>query len=428
MLQVARLQPASKQRFILRRRFELLGALLLAAVLPWAATRWLVTDTTFDPAVYHNSLIVNCLAIFLALWMRISVETYPGIRAGQAIFPAILASHAIVFGLLVLLRLPYNRPILIEGFLIHLIWAYGMYFFVARRVRPLIAVVPVGHYRELLDLEGVDWRLLNAPELPRANGCHAIVADFDADLGDDWEMFLADAALEGRIVYQVEQLRESLTGRVQVRKLSENSFGSLVPARAYSAIKHAGDWVAALLILPVALPVMAACALAILIGDGRPVLFSQRRVGRGGRGFTVYKFRTMRVAEVDDHSREAAMTGDKDVRITRIGAMLRQSRLDELPQLINILKGEMSFIGPRPEARVLSAWYTGDIPFYRYRHVVKPGITGWAQVNQGHVAEVEEIHLKTQYDFFYVKYFSPWLDILIIFRTIRTMLTGRGAR
>ena len=112
----------------------------------------------------------------------------------------------------------------------------------------------------------------------------------------------------------------------------------------------------------------------------------------------------------------------------RFGAFLRRTRIDELPQIINILKGEMSWIGPRPEAEVLSSWYTGEIPFYRYRHVVKPGISGWAQVNQGHVAAVDEVHEKLQYDFFYVKYFSPWLDTLILFKTVRTMLTGFGSR
>ena len=106
--------------------------------------------------------------------------------------------------------------------------------------------------------------------------------------------------------------------------------------------------------------------------------------------------------------------------------MLRTLRIDELPQIFNILKWQMSWIGPRPEAEVLSVWYTSEIPFYRYRHVVKPGISGWAQVNQGHVAEVDEVHRKLQYDFYYIKYFSPWLDLLILFRTIKTMLTGWG--
>jgi lipopolysaccharide/colanic/teichoic acid biosynthesis glycosyltransferase len=195
------------------------------------------------------------------------------------------------------------------------------------------------------------------------------------------------------------------------------------------AVKHLADFLLAAALLPLALPVLGGCAMAIRLADGAPVLFRQKRVGRGGREFTVFKFRTMlAVGELDPDDRRAAMTGDGDVRITRLGGFLRRSRLDELPQLLNILLGEMSFIGPRPEARVLSGWYTNEIPFYRYRHVVRPGISGWAQVNQGHVAEVDEVHVKLQYDFFYVKYFSPWLDILILFRTAKTMLTGRGAR
>ena len=427
MLQSVPLQSSGKLPFVLRRRFEFAGALALAALLPWAGSRWLITDTTFNPAVFHNTLIANVLAICLALWIRISVSTYPGLRAGQVVLPAVFVAHATMLTLLVLTRVPYHRPSLALGFGLHLAWAFAIYYFVSRRLRPRIAIVPVGAVDLLKDIDTVDWRVLRAPELDRVRDCHAIVADF-ADLPDQWEAFLADAAIEGRVVYQVQQLFESLTGRVQVRHISENSFGSLVPARAYSAIKHLIDWLAAVAMLPLLLPLLGLTALAIKAIDGGPVLFRQRRTGRGGRQFWVTKFRTMKAGcEVDD-PRLAAMTDLDDARITRLGALLRRARIDELPQVWNILRGEMSWIGPRPEAQVLSVWYTGDIPFYRYRHVVRPGISGWAQVNQGHVAEVDDIHLKLQYDFFYIKYFSPWLDILIVFRTIRTMMTGFGSK
>jgi len=427
MLHTAPLKSTGKPALVLRRRFEFAGALLLAAVLPWAGSRWLIGDTSFDAAVFHNSLIANVLAICIALWIRISVSTYPGLRAGQIILPAVFVAHSTMLILLVLARIPYHRPSLALGFAIHLFFAYAIYFFVSRRLRPTIAIVPVGDTEQLRQIDTVDWRMLRAPELDRVRECNAIVADF-SDLSDEWEAFLADAALDGRMVYQVQQLFESLTGRVQVRHLSENSFGSLVPARAYSAIKHFGDFVLAVAMLPLLIPMLGLTALAIRLVDGGPVLFRQRRTGRKGRQFWVTKFRTMKVAgQIEDH-RRAAMTDADDVRVTRLGGFLRRSRIDELPQVWNILRGEMSWIGPRPEAEILSVWYTGDIPFYRYRHVVRPGISGWAQVNQGHVAEVDDIHLKLQYDFFYIKYFSPWLDILIVFRTIRTMLTGFGSR
>jgi lipopolysaccharide/colanic/teichoic acid biosynthesis glycosyltransferase len=288
-------------------------------------------------------------------------------------------------------------------------------------------VVPFGRTQLLKRIADVDWLALSRPRLHDTRGCQAIVADFNADLPEEWEAFLAEAALAGRIVYQVKQLSESLTGRVEIEQLSENSFGSLLPARGYFYLKSLIDFLFAVAVLPAALPVMAVCALAIRLDSKGPVLFRQTRVGHAGRQFTVYKFRTMRDVAITDE-RQAAITQDDDDRITGVGRTLRRLRLDELPQIFNILKWQMSWIGPRPEAEVLSVWYTREIPFYRYRHVVKPGISGWAQVNQGHVAEVDEVLRKLHYDFYYIKYFSPWLDLLILLRTIKTMLTGWGAR
>jgi lipopolysaccharide/colanic/teichoic acid biosynthesis glycosyltransferase len=367
------------------------------------------------------------VAVVLAFWTRLSIETYPGIRRSSVILPAALTGHGVAVVWFVLTRFPYDRVGLAAGFLLHVAWLYFLYIYAERRVRRRIAVVPFGATARIVQIVGIDWHLMKRPQLHDARSCHAIVADFSAELPDEWEAFLADAALAGRIVYQVKQLSESLTGRVELEHLSENSFGSLVPARGYFYLKGLIDFVVALLLLPMALPVMAFVAIAIRCDSPGPVLFRQKRVGHAGEPIIVYKFRTMRQVEVADE-RRAAMTSSDDDRVTSVGRMLRTLRIDELPQIINILKWEMSWIGPRPEAQVLSVWYTSEIPFYRYRHVVKPGISGWAQVNQGHVAEVDEVHRKLQYDFYYIKYFSPWLDVLILFRTIKTMLTGFGSR
>jgi lipopolysaccharide/colanic/teichoic acid biosynthesis glycosyltransferase len=338
-----------------------------------------------------------------------------------------LTGQGIVVVWFVLSRIPYERVGLAAGFLFHVVWLYLLNVYAERRVRRRIAVVPYGEAKRMEQVESVDWLLLKRPRLEDTRGCNAIVADFGADMPDAWEAFLADAALGGRIVYQVKQLAESLTGRVEIERLSENSFGSLLPARGYFHLKSLVDFLFAVVLLPVALPFMLLVGIAIRLDSKGPALFRQKRVGHAGQLITVYKFRTMYTVDVDDE-RSAAMTRDGDDRITREGAVLRKLRIDELPQMFNILKWEMSWIGPRPEAEVLSVWYTSEIPFYRYRHVVKPGISGWAQVNQGHVAQVDEVHRKLQYDFYYIKYFSPWLDILILFRTIKTMLTGWGAR
>ena len=416
---------AAEASMLTRKRFQFAGALLIGAILPWVA-RGPLPGEVFEPASL-NSFAGNLVAVIIAFWTRLSIETYPGIRRSSVILPAALTGHGVSVVWFLLTRFPYDRLGLAAGFLLHVAWLYLLYIYAERTVRRRIAIVPFGGAESISEIHGGDWHLLKRPQLRAARSCHAIVADFSAALPDEWEAFLADAALAGRIVYQVKQLSESLTGRVELEHLSENSFGSLLPARGYFHLKAVADFSFAVLLLPVLIPLMVAVAIAIRVDGSGPILFRQKRIGHAGKPITVYKFRTMRGSEADDE-RSSAMTKSDDLRITNIGRVLRTLRIDELPQVINILKWGMSWIGPRPEAQVLSVWYTSEIPFYRYRHVVKPGISGWAQVNQGHVAEVRDVHRKLQYDFYYIKYFSPWLYVLIFFRTIKTMMTGFGSR
>jgi lipopolysaccharide/colanic/teichoic acid biosynthesis glycosyltransferase len=410
---------------LVRKRFQFAGALLIGALVPWLS-RWLLPGSMLEPASL-NTLEANVVAVALAFWTRLSIETYPGIRRSSVILPAALTGHGLTVVWFLLTRFPYDRLGLAAGFLLHVAWLYVLYIRAERKLRRRIAVVPFGEIETLVQIEGVDWHILKRPQLHDARACSAIVADFSTNLPKEWEAFLADAALAGRIVYQVKQLSESLTGRVEIKHLSENSFGSLMPSLGYFYLKSMIDFCFAILVLPLALPIMAVVAVAIRSDSPGPSLFRQRRVGHAGRPINVYKFRTMRQVKVADDL-HSLITDKDDGRITRVGRVLRKLRIDELPQIINILKWEMSWIGPRPEAQLLSVWYTDEIAFYRYRHVVKPGISGWAQVNQGHVAGVDDAKEKLYYDFYYIKYFSPWLDLLIVFRTIKTMLTGWGAR
>lgn len=412
--------------WLVRRRWQFATSLAIAVILP-LVLRWLLPGDYLPSATSHSAL-ANAVAVTFAFWARLSFEPYPGIRQSTVIFPTAAAAHGVVLAFFFFTRLPYDRFGFLLGFVLHVVWAYGIYFVIQRRRRLTIAVVPVGEHRRLQSIDAVVWVPLSVPSLDLARRCDAVVADFAADLPGDWEAFLADAALEGLTVYQVKPLEESLTGRVQVKHLSENSFGSLVPTRGYFHFKAVLDWLLAAAALPLLLPVLLCAALAIRLEDGGPVFFRQRRIGHRGQPITVIKFRSMRIAEGPQDPKQAALTGVSDPRITVVGQILRRTRLDELPQIWNILRGEMSWIGPRPEAAVLSSYYAGDIPFYRYRHVVKPGISGWAQVNQGHVVDLHDIDRKLQYDFYYIKYFSPWLDLLIVFKTLRTMVNGFGAR
>ena len=420
-------KDARRGAFVTRRRFALVGALIVAALIPYLG-RILLVPGTVQITPTTNALIANVAAVIIAFWARLSIEPFPGIRSSTIILPTAAAAHGVVLVIFMMTRLPYDRAGLTLGFVLHVLWAYGLYFLVQRRASLRIGVVPVGEVNRLDEIDQVEWVPLAAPTLDATIGCNAIVADFSADIPDEWESFLADAALAGIIVYQVKNLAESLTGRVEIDHLSENTFGSLVPARGYFHLKELLDLGFALVMLPLVLPVLAVAAIAIRFDSKGPVFFRQARIGHAGHSFKVIKFRTMVIGDGSLDPRAAAITGDYDPRVTRVGGFLRRTRIDELPQIFNIIRGEMSWIGPRPEAEILSLWYVGELPFYRYRHVVKPGISGWAQTNQGHVAEVADVHRKLQYDFYYIKYFSPWLDLLILFKTIKTMATGFGSR
>jgi len=252
-----------------------------------------------------------------------------------------------------------------------------------------------------------------------------VVADLHSDsLTPDWQRFLAGCTLNHIPVFHVRQIQEALTGRVQIEHLTENEYGSLMPSLSYQSFKRFCDLLGAFILLPILFPVMILTGIAIRCDSKGPSLFVQRRMGFRGVPFKVFKFRSMYV----DGKGKGFTEGEDDPRITRVGRIIRKFRLDELPQIFNVIRGEMSFIGPRPESMELSDWYERDVPFFSYRHVVRPGISGWAQVEQGYAAEVSGMTTKLQYDFYYIKHFSLWLDVLIAFKTLKTIVTGDGAR
>jgi sugar transferase (PEP-CTERM system associated) len=174
------------------------------------------------------------------------------------------------------------------------------------------------------------------------------------------------------------------------------------------------------------LPLFPLIALAILLDSRGPVFYTQARVGKAGRVFKVVKFRTMR--QDAEAANGPQWADDNDPRITRIGRFLRSSRLDEIPQLWCVLKGEMAFVGPRPERPEFVEWLSKEIPFYGVRHMVRPGLTGWAQVKYKYGSTVEDAREKLQYDLFYIKNASIGLDLLIVFQTVKTVLLRRGAQ
>lgn len=229
-------------------------------------------------------------------------------------------------------------------------------------------------------------------------------------------------------VHQMSELYAELTGKIPLKHIDEHwvaphlkypktSLGTIL----MGAIDYAATLV---LFFCLYLPLLPFVALAIKLTSKGPLLFMQKRVGFGGRRFTILKFRTMTHKA---RNQGASWTTENDSRITSIGNFLRKYRIDELPQLINVLKGEMSLVGPRPEAIDLVAMYRKEIPFYEYRYFVKPGITGWAQVEYRNTCSVEGALEKLQYDLFWIKNRSVMLHLRTILKTIKVTLTGFGS-
>lgn len=377
------------------------------------------------PTGQANTLIANTFAYLIAFWVLRKLRDYPGTGTLAFVLPTILASWALAFAVLLFMRgEAYARTVLLYSLLFALTWAFASSFFGRRYRRWKLAIVPFGKALEIKKISNANIVLLDQPDL-EGRRYDAVVADLGSpNLTAEWLKFLADCALAHIPVFHTQQLIESLTGRVQINHLSENIFGNLLPSAYYLGLKRLIDFFAALLLLPIVIPVLLIACLAIKLDSEGSAFYNQTRMGYQGRTFTMYKLRSMR----SDMKGRGFTEGEDDPRITRVGAFIRKYRIDELPQIFNVLKGEMSFIGPRPESIDLSTWYEKEVPFFSYRHVVRPGISGWAQVKQGYAAEVDGMTLKLQYDFYYIKHCSFWLDILISAQTIKTIFSGFGAR
>lgn len=240
---------------------------------------------------------------------------------------------------------------------------------------------------------------------------------------------LLDCKLKGIGIEEGETFHERMTGRVPLDQLKpswmvfSDGFKSL---RSKKILKRVFDITFSALLLVLFFPVMLITTLVIKLDSKGPIIFKQPRVGENGKEFEIYKFRSMR--QDAEAATGPVWAGSEDDRITRVGSIIRKLRIDEFPQLINVIKGDMSFVGPRPERAYFVDNLKAEIPYYEIRTVVKPGITGWAQVKYPYGATTEDALEKLQYDIYYIKNMSPLLDSMIVFWTIRTVLTGKGAR
>jgi len=224
------------------------------------------------------------------------------------------------------------------------------------------------------------------------------------------------------------QLYEGECGRLSIDELKPSAliFSSGFQRRPFMLLlKRLEDVIGASLGLVVLAPLMVLVGLLIKLDSPGPAFYKQTRIGLRGCPYVLWKFRSMR-QDSEGETAKWAQLGDD--RVTRVGRWIRLLRIDELPQFFNVLKGEMSLVGPRPERPLFVQKLRQQIPYYDLRHTIRPGLTGWAQIRFNYAASVEDSHMKLQYDLYYVKHLSVWFDLSILFRTIRVVLLGSGAR
>ncbi len=426
----------------MRRRFLIRTAIIdvaLAGASAFLASLILFGDLPWQTAPNRGSLlpvaIFWAVGAFLGTLLATSMWSKAPARPtyGRGFLIAVLGSLSVSVQI-VLFRPYFSRPHLLVTALLWL--AFLMLYRWANRRRPWtdrLFVVSgeqalIGHLQaaEHVELVGVVEPGFDGDLTPLESGT-VLVVDLSGVLSDRMARFVSSSSIAGRIIRPFNEVYEEHTGRIPLVHLSEGWEIEATLSRTLPLLpfKHVLDAVLVVVFAPLWGLLVGLTALAVFIADGRPVFFRQERVGRNGRAITLVKIRTM---DPDAEVNGARQADEDDPRITPLGRRLRKLRLDELPQLWSVLRGELSIVGPRPEQVDFVAEYSESIPFYDQRHLVRPGLTGWAQVNAGYAASERETIEKLSYDFYYLKRMSPLLDLEIMARSIWTILSRDKSR
>lgn len=394
-------------------------AQLLASLTAWNDFRiWNIAQTP-DHA---RLIILTIVASLLPALLSRRLSRYPQADSPLYLVALLLASFVIELAFISFGRWYYSRNYLLVTFVLTGIWLV-----LGDRLnfnnRPQFAVVPGGMTTQLLGLPKVNWTMLSKPQFSAHTT--GIVVDLEANLTIEWRRFLTEASLRGVNIFHAAAIYEAVTGQVNLNTMYDGLLERFHYRSGYPTLKRLIDIFVVLAALPVLVVIAATVAILVRLDSKGPVLFFQNRAGRGGKSFRMVKFRTM--------SQDAERQGQQlatlsDPRVTRIGRVLRKYRLDEIPQFWNVLCGHMSVIGPRPEQVKFAENFASEVPFYDYRHLVRPGLTGWAQVCHGYAGDLLETKRKLEYDLYYVKHLSLWFDLLIVLKTISVVLSGFGSR
>lgn len=417
----------------MRRASRMLGWALLG-LLPFALCAVLAEAAhraDYVTYVFPRTLLWSIAPYLLAFGLLHRSLHLPAMEGNSLVgVSATLPFAALLFGFAVF-HIEYSRGALLLGYLTTLPWIWLGYRRYVGNYVPVFGYTDASTLAQLNDLLAMPGAAPPGPmrfepiqSIEDAVHCDGLMLDRGATADPERTRLLARYKLSHVRLYSVERVGEMLTGRVGLAHIDEHFLDDHAAHYFYGYIKRLIDVAAVLCLAPVALPLGMLVALAIRLDSPGPALFRQTRVGLLGRSFTMLKFRSMEAAPED----VARFASRRDPRVTRVGRVIRKYRLDEIPQLWNVLIGDMSLIGPRPEQVPLVERFADTIPYYPYRHLVRPGLSGWAQVQQGYAGTHEETVTKLSYDLYYVKHCSFALDLLVAVKTVRILLTGYGAR
>jgi len=371
-----------------------------------------------QPAEVRWHVAFNCLANFLVAVGALQLTGRVDRRLSQVVLLALLCHGAVAF-LTLVLRLYYSIPMLLTGPPCSLM--IGWLIVVVRRSDgPRIGVV--GSWHPVMEDRGLRCEPITDPDASIRPYAVILITD-DGAIASQWSSLVARALLAGKTVRHASEYMEERRGVVSAEHFELDHLPE-AGLTSYRATKRFLDVLFVLLLAPVAAPILVFAAVGVWLSMGSPILFTQVRLGLGGRPFTMIKLRTMRSIE----GAAPVATDKQDPRITSLGRWLRHFHIDELPQLWNVLIGQMSVVGPRPEQPALADSYEREAPTFAYRHIVRPGITGWAQIKSGYAADLAETQVKLGFDLYYLKNFSLGLDLQILARTVWTVISRRGAR
>ena len=428
-----------RRRFLLSIAAADLGALAVAImvasllvldrVLPW-----------MSPRLPLGESILPLLGLILAGAL---IGSYGSARAWAAAAPRptygraltiVLSGLAVTSLGLVLTRTYFSRPFLAATMAIWLGGALAHRF--VRRRRPwteqlVLITSEKGLVEDLRDTPHADVCEVLDPSShgdvdPLEDGL-TLGVDLRAVLSDRMAQFVSSTALSGVSVRAMSTVYEEHTGRLPIVHLAEGweLRNPVLRSESYVPIKRIVDTVMIVATLPVWLALSLVIAIAVGASSSGPIVFKQERIGRNGMPFTLYKYRTM----VDGADADGpSFAAPEDTRLTPVGRVLRRFHIDEVPQLWNVLKGDLSLVGPRPEQAAFVERFDQEIPFYSHRHLIRPGVTGWSQVYYGYADDQADTVEKLSFDLYYVKHMSPWLDLHVLGKSIWAVLSGFGSR